>query len=1211
MPANVIFQWYKAIDGTANPFALKNIITKKTGLAVTNYWFELAIDTSGFARIVVDSTLTDTSKNVTGLNYTDEYFWRVKAKNEAGWGQFSGWWNFTTGEEIVNPPALISPADSTSGITLAPVMDWGDVSGALLYKIQIAADSLFTGIILFDSTAQSQYNISAGTLSSCTKYYWRAAVQKAAGWSAYSGAWSFTTICAPQQIILANPPNNAVNQPINITFRWYSPSEGAAASLRTFRKNEKGNSLRSVSNYWFELTSDTNTLAGLISDSTQIDTSRLVAGFSYLTTYYWRVKAKNEAGWGQFGSWWKFTTQSNLPGVPVLLSPPNQASNISIYPLLDWANVIGAIGYKVQVSPYADFHLLVVYDTTLISSEYQVPGGLAYNSGYFWRAAAKNDETWGNYSGAFRFFTSLFPPPNPPALLAPANNAINISLTPLLDWADASGASLYRIQLSTDSEFTSNLIFDSTASSEFQIPAGLLQNLTAYYWRVGAKNTSGWGSYTSAWKFTTTPGASLPPAPTLLSPVNNQMNISINPLLDWNDIGGAMNFRLQLSVFADFHTLIINDSSLTSSQYRVNGGLAYNSGYFWRVQALNVNGWGSYSSVFRFFTSFTPPPPAPTLISPANNSVDVALGPVLDWSDVLDAMNLKSVSTGKTMNAEDVTTYRLQISEEPTFTTGLIYEDTNITGSTYNMPEGYLMWTTKYYWRVAGKNASGWGSYSTAWNFTTLTDELPQAPVLITPVNRASEVNLIPLLDWNDVITASRYRVQVSTNRFFTTFAVNDSNVSASQFQVTGGLAYNSGYYWRVQAKNAIGWSEYSTVFVFYTQITPPPPPPALVSPSNNSIGISLTPLLDWDNVSGATKYCVQVSNLINFSNLIVNDTTTGVSQFTVPAGRLNNNTVYYWRVSLKNASTWGTFSSPWNFKTTLGVIEPPILITPHNNDTGLTNTPLLDWSDVGGAVQYRVQVSAYSSFSVLWIDTYVPASQLQVTGGLAYNSGYFWRVKSFSGTDSSAYSTVWRFFTLRYPPLSALSKQELTKTLDISEFAGTKKKADAIEICSDTSFSDVKLVIQDINSDKVMFSTSGLDNFTSYFWRVKKNSNKDAPSYSNVRVFVTGFINDNPIPVIPVKENKIIPEAFELHQNYPNPFNTETMIRFDLPKDGNVNMSLYDITGKEIRIIADGYYPAGYYSVRLNAEDLSSGVYFYKITYSEFTSIKKLVLIK
>lgn len=1211
-PINLTFLWYKAIESAANPFSLKNLITKKSGLtAVSDYWFELAIDTLGFTRIILDSTLTDTSKSVTGLNYTDEYFWRVKAKNEAGWGEFSGWWNFATGVEIVNPPSLVSPLNGASGITLIPLMDWEDVSGAMQYKLQIAVDSLFTNLIFYDSTLQSQYNISQGTLSACTKYYWRVSVEKSAGWSLYSTAWNFTTICVPQQIILSNPPNNSINQPINIIFKWFAPSEGAAASIKNLKKTVKENKLFSINNYWFELTSDTNTLSGLIIDSTLTDTSKIQGGFSYLTDYYWRVKAKNEAGWGAFGLWWKFTTQSNLPGVPVLLSPPNQAANISVTPLLDWSNVNDAIQYKVQVSPFADFHVLVIYDTTLISSEYQVTEGLAYNSGYFWRAAAKNNEAWGNYSAPFRFFTLLFPPPNPPALLSPANNSINITLTPLMDWSDVSGASLYRMQLSTDSLFTTNLIFDSTASSELQVPSSILQYLTTYYWRVGAKNTSGWGNYSSVWKFTTTPGTSPPPAPTLLSPVNNQQNIPVNPLLDWNDISGVLYFKLQISVYADFHTLILNDSSLTSSQYQVNSGLAYNSGYFWRVQAKNINGWGSYSSIFRFFTSITPPPPAPSLVSPPNNSVEIPTAPSFDWSDVVDLMKLKENFTNESFRTDDITIYKLQISDEPTFTTGLIFEDTAITGSQYDLTEGYLMWTSKYYWRVCGKNASGWGSYSSVWTFTTITDELPPAPVLLSPVNRATEVPLNPLLDWNDALTASAYRLQISTNRYFTNFVINDSTITSSQFQVSGVLAYNSGYYWRVQSKNVVGWGNFSTVFVFYTQITPPPAPPALISPPNNSIGISLTPLLDWADASGATKYCVQVSNVSNFNTLIVNDTTAGISQYIVGAGNLNLNTNYYWRVAQKNATTWGTFSAPWSFRTTTGAIEPPVLISPHNNDTGLTVYPLLDWSDVGGAIQYRVQVSAFASFAILWIDSYVPASQLQVTGGLAYNSGYFWRVKSFSGTDSSAYSSAFRFFTLRYPPINALNKPELSMTLDLSEYAGTKKKIDAIEISTDTSFSNIRIIVQDINSDNVKFSTSELDNFTSYYWRVKMNTINDAYEYSPVKVFVTGFIKESSAPVIPMQQNNAVPEIFSLHQNYPNPFNAETIIRYDLPKESYVRINLYDITGKEIKVLVDGYHTAGYYSVHLKAENHSSGIYFYRITASEFSSIKKLVLVK
>jgi hypothetical protein len=88
-------------------------------------------------------------------------------------------------------------------------------------------------------------------------------------------------------------------------------------------------------------------------------------------------------------------------------------------------------------------------------------------------------------------------------------------------------------------------------------------------------------------------------------------------------------------------------------------------------------------------------------------------------------------------------------------------------------------------------------------------------------------------------------------------------------------------------------------------------------------------------------------------------------------------------------------------------------------------------------------------------------------------------------------------------------------------------------------------------------------------------------------------------------------PEKFELSQNYPNPFNPSTQIDFEIPKDGNVNISIYDNSGKLVSTLTDGFKAAGYYSVIFNASNLSSGVYFYRLESQNISQVKKMTLIK
>lgn len=90
------------------------------------------------------------------------------------------------------------------------------------------------------------------------------------------------------------------------------------------------------------------------------------------------------------------------------------------------------------------------------------------------------------------------------------------------------------------------------------------------------------------------------------------------------------------------------------------------------------------------------------------------------------------------------------------------------------------------------------------------------------------------------------------------------------------------------------------------------------------------------------------------------------------------------------------------------------------------------------------------------------------------------------------------------------------------------------------------------------------------------------------------------------------IPNKYDLSQNYPNPFNPVTKINYDMPKDGKVNLRIYDITGREVAaLINNEIQPAGYYTIAFNASNLSSGVYFYRLATGDFVSTKKMMLIK
>jgi hypothetical protein len=95
------------------------------------------------------------------------------------------------------------------------------------------------------------------------------------------------------------------------------------------------------------------------------------------------------------------------------------------------------------------------------------------------------------------------------------------------------------------------------------------------------------------------------------------------------------------------------------------------------------------------------------------------------------------------------------------------------------------------------------------------------------------------------------------------------------------------------------------------------------------------------------------------------------------------------------------------------------------------------------------------------------------------------------------------------------------------------------------------------------------------------------------------------------VVEVEIVPTQFELSQNYPNPFNPTTTIRFSLPQASQIKLTLYNMIGEQVAVLAEGTYETGNHKVTFDAGSLSSGTYIYRLESSDFVQVKKLVLLK
>ena len=92
---------------------------------------------------------------------------------------------------------------------------------------------------------------------------------------------------------------------------------------------------------------------------------------------------------------------------------------------------------------------------------------------------------------------------------------------------------------------------------------------------------------------------------------------------------------------------------------------------------------------------------------------------------------------------------------------------------------------------------------------------------------------------------------------------------------------------------------------------------------------------------------------------------------------------------------------------------------------------------------------------------------------------------------------------------------------------------------------------------------------------------------------------------------SSVVPTEHKLYTNYPNPFNPTTKIKFELPKDEFVKITVYDLSGKAVSELVNERLKAGVYETDFNGSNLSSGTYFYRIETNYFVETRKMVLIK
>ena len=502
------------------------------------------------------------------------------------------------------------------------------------------------------------------------------------------------------------------------------------------------------------------------------------------------------------------------------------------------------------------------------------------------------------------------------------------------------------------------------------------------------------------------PVQAAPAAPSGLTPSGDSVKGA--PVLTWDRVAGATSYNVQVATTSDFASVKYKAST---SNRRVTPNVQLPFGeVWWRVQAVSSSGTSDWVT-----TSFDRPALAgPTLISPESDvTLDQPEQPVLlSWTPVPGA-----------------TSYTIEIDDADDFIGATTYSTKT---SSYVVPSPQI--ARPYFWRVRATLASGIVSeYS-----ETRTYKIGglDKPVLTSPTDSALTSVEDVVLDWEPVMGAASYDLQISTDENFNTIEHARTTVATRYSPPT--TLDNDQYYWRVRPIDTLGnvldWSFVDT-WEFRRHW---PDQPTLEYPADNAV-VGDPFFYQWTPVDKASSYTVQISTSSTFQTVTSSCNTVNTTY--VPTGGdcwPGAANTYYWRVIAhddpEGVDTDAISAQVGRFSYLPSMVD---LDTASPADGSTVQVPTLTWDPVPGAAQYKVFITAVDGGSnsvngaTTSATTYTPRNLLTV------GKTYRWWVQTVSANGRAGASLVpaaQHTFTVSAQDPAAAATPELTAPLDGAE---------------------------------------------------------------------------------------------------------------------------------------------------------------------------------
>ena len=307
--------------------------------------------------------------------------------------------------------------------------------------------------------------------------------------------------------------------------------------------------------------------------STSVD----LAGLLPATTYYWQVRANGLGGTtyanGSESAHWSFTTLPAIPGDFSKTSPVDHSVQLSNTIALTWQSSTNAMTYEYCLDTTSEEDCSLWVDNGAATSVELVD--LAPDTSYYWQVRAVNPDgiTYANGGKSWSFVINGITPQ--------MDEKLTTSLV-TFNWSDIPGATKYKIQLSKKADFSTQLLYVSTPTSDYAYATALSPAAT-YYWRVRPVVGTVKGPWSDTYRFT-----SMDPltAPALGTPAHKEVMTSNEVTFTWSPVTNAAMYQIQVardSLFTNVAAKLKTDQC--TQTITLSNGM-----YFWRVRAIDASG---------------------------------------------------------------------------------------------------------------------------------------------------------------------------------------------------------------------------------------------------------------------------------------------------------------------------------------------------------------------------------------------------------------------------------------------------------------------------------------------------------------------------------------------------------------------------------------------------------------------------------------------